>query len=151
MDEWSDENGKTLESTNPGSFQYAMENAFYGPLGELTIPVDQRNFATQDNLPTYPKKIAALRAEGAKLVTVFGIGRMMHIAFWEPHFAADFASSFLSDKIRIRRMEETVLPSRCKASSDDNRAECSYKLQEPYDSCSLQSKYDRTGSLPFLR
>jgi len=92
MDEWSDAEGKTLESTNPGAFQYAMEHAFYGPLGELTIPVNQRNFATQTNLPTYPEKIAALRAQGAKLVTVFGIGRMMHIAFWEPHFAADFAS-----------------------------------------------------------
>ncbi|MEA4832309.1 MAG: hypothetical protein VB118_06805 [Oscillospiraceae bacterium] len=92
MDEWSDANGNTLESSNPGAFQYAMEHAFYGPLGELTVPASQRNFATRDNLPTYPKKIAALRAEGAKLVTVFGIGRMMHIAFWEPHFAADFAN-----------------------------------------------------------
>lgn len=92
MDEWSDAEGNTLESTNPGAFQYAMENAFYGPLGELTVPKEQRNFATKTNLPTYPEKIAALKAEGAKLVTVFGIGRMMHIAFWEPHFAADFAS-----------------------------------------------------------
>ncbi len=92
MDEWSDAEGNTLESTNPGAFQYAMENAFYGPLGELTVPKDQRNFATKTNLSTYPEKIAALKAQGAKLVTVFGIGRMMHIAFWEPHFAADFNS-----------------------------------------------------------
>ena len=33
---------------------------------------------------------AKLKAEGAKLVTVYGIGRMFHIAFWEPHFAAEF-------------------------------------------------------------
>lgn len=92
MDEWSDAEGNTLDSTNPGAFQYAMENAFYGPLGELTVPKNQRNFATKTNLPTYPEKIAALKAEGAKLVTVFGIGRMMHIAFWEPHFAAEFDS-----------------------------------------------------------
>jgi glucosamine-6-phosphate deaminase len=25
-------------------------------------------------------------------VTVFGIGRVCHIAFWEPHFAAEFAN-----------------------------------------------------------
>lgn len=69
-----------------------MKQEFYDPLGALTVPAGQRNFATRDNLPTYPDKIAALKKEGAELVTVFGIGRMMHIAFWEPHFAAEFAS-----------------------------------------------------------
>ncbi len=92
MDEWTDADGNTLDSSNDGSFQHAMENAFYNPLGSLTVPVNQRNFATKDNLPTYPKKIADLKNDGAKLVTVFGIGRMMHIAFWEPHFAAEFDS-----------------------------------------------------------
>ena len=38
MDEWSDAPGKTLPSDNPGGFQYAMEKAFYGPLGKLTVP-----------------------------------------------------------------------------------------------------------------
>ena len=36
--------------------------------------------------------IAKLKAEGAELVLVFGIGRMCHIAFWEPHFADEFSS-----------------------------------------------------------
>jgi glucosamine-6-phosphate deaminase len=93
MDEWSDAEGNTLEPTNPGAFQYAMEQAFYGPLGALTVPPEQRNFATKANLPTYADKIAALKAEGAELITVFGIGRMLHIAFWEPHFAAEYDSS----------------------------------------------------------
>lgn len=92
MDEWSDENGNTLPSSNPASFEYCMKEAFFNPLGELTVPENQRNFATKDNLPTYPEKIAALKAEGAKLVLIFGIGRMCHIAFWEPHFAAEFES-----------------------------------------------------------
>lgn len=90
MDEWSDGEGNTLEPSNPAAFQNAMQAAFYEPLGELTVPENQRNFATKDNLPSYPGKIAALKAEGARLVTVFGIGRMFHIAFWEPHFAAEF-------------------------------------------------------------
>ncbi len=90
MDEWADAEGNTLDASNDGSFQHAMENAFYNPLGELTVPASQRNFATKTNLPTYPEKIAALKSEGAKLVTVFGIGRMTHIAFWEPQFAAEF-------------------------------------------------------------
>ncbi len=92
MDEWSDADGNTLDPSNDGALQNAMEKAFYNPLGENTVPVNQRNFATKTNLPTYPEKIAALKAEGAKLVTVFGIGRMCHIAFWEPHFAAEFDS-----------------------------------------------------------
>jgi len=90
MDEWSDARGVTLPATDPGAFQNAMEQAFYGPLGRLTVPGDQRNFATRDNLPTYPQKIGALGKEGARLVTVFGVGRVCHIAFWEPHFAAEF-------------------------------------------------------------
>lgn len=92
MDEWSDQEGNTLEPTNPGAFQNAMQNAFYGPLGELTVPVGQRNFATKENLPTYSEKIGKLKSEGAKLITIFGIGRMCHIAFWEPHFAAEYDS-----------------------------------------------------------
>lgn len=90
MDEWANGEGNTI--TGEASFQSAMEAAFYGPLGELTVPADHRNFATRDNLPTYPEKIAALKAEGAELILVYGIGRMCHIAFWEPHFGSEFAS-----------------------------------------------------------
>lgn len=92
MDEWADGDGNTLPSSNPASFEYSMKEAFFGPLGENTVPESQRNFATKDNLPTYPEKIAKLKAEGARLVLVYGIGRMCHIAFWEPHFAEDYAS-----------------------------------------------------------
>ncbi len=90
MDEWADGEGNTI--TGEASFQTAMENAFYNPLGENTVPKDHRNFATKDNLPTYPDKIAALKKEGAKLVLVYGIGRMCHIAFWEPQIGAEFAT-----------------------------------------------------------
>ncbi len=90
MDEWADSEGNTI--TGDASFQKAMEDALYNPLGELTVPADHRNFATKENLPTYPEKIAALKAEGAKLVLVYGIGRMCHIAFWEPQFGSEYAS-----------------------------------------------------------
>ena len=90
MDEWADGKGNTL--VGDASFQYAMEQAFYNPLGKLTVPPDHRNFATKKNLPTYPKKIEALKKEGAKLVLVYGIGRMCHIAFWEPMIGAEFKS-----------------------------------------------------------
>ncbi|MCL2162872.1 MAG: hypothetical protein FWH55_00465 [Oscillospiraceae bacterium] len=90
MDEWSDAEGNTLAPDDPGAFQNAMNEAFYGPLRELTIPHDHRNFATKENLPEYPQKISGLKKAGAKLITIFGVGRAFHIAFWEPHFAADF-------------------------------------------------------------
>lgn len=92
MDEWSDREGNTLPSDSTGAFQYAMEQALYGPLGDLTVPENQRHFALKDELPKYGEQIKALRDQGAKLVTVFGIGRVCHIAFWEPHFAEEFAS-----------------------------------------------------------
>jgi glucosamine-6-phosphate deaminase len=92
MDEWSDAEGSTLDPSDPGAFQNAMQGAFYGPLGTLTVPEQQRFFATKTLLPTYPERIARLKQDGARLVTVFGIGRVFHIAFWEPHFAAEFAS-----------------------------------------------------------
>jgi len=92
MDEWSDAEGNTLPPTNPGAFQNAMEQAFYGPLEQLTVPPQQRFFATKDRLPEYPERIAELRQNGAQLAVIFGIGRVCHIAFWEPHFAAEYES-----------------------------------------------------------
>src|SRR6266481_1576383 len=91
MDEWSDAQGNTLPSDNPGAFQFAMEHALYGPLGSLTVPVKQRHFAVKPELPAYAAWIGDLKKKGGKLVTVFGIGRVCHIAFWEPHFASEFS------------------------------------------------------------
>jgi glucosamine-6-phosphate deaminase len=62
----------------------------FKPLGKLTVPPSQRNFATRENLPTYAGKIAALKRDGARLVTVYGIGRVCHIAFWEPQLAGQY-------------------------------------------------------------
>ena len=93
MDEWSDRDGKTLASDDPGAFQNAMQHAFYGPLGGLTIPESQRWFATPESLPTYADRIAALRKAGGELSVIFGIGRVCHIAFWEPHFAAEYSTA----------------------------------------------------------
>ena len=92
MDEWSDAEGNTLPANDPAAFQNAMCDALFNPLGELTVPESQRNFATKENLPTYPEKIAKLKAEGVKLILVYGIGRMCHIAFWEPQFAGEYGS-----------------------------------------------------------
>lgn len=89
MDEWSDAEGNTVPASEPGSFQGAMEMAFYGPLDGLTVPIAQRHFATKEALPKFEEQIDEIVNNGGGLVTVFGIGRACHIAFWEPHFAED--------------------------------------------------------------
>ena len=43
-------------------------------------------------MPHYAARIAELKGQGAELVVIFGIGRVCHIAFWEPHFAGEFSS-----------------------------------------------------------
>jgi glucosamine-6-phosphate deaminase len=92
MDEWSDAEGNSLPASHSGSFEHAMEAAFYGPLGTRTVPRSQRHFATKSVLPEYAARIGDLRRQGAKLAVIFGIGRVCHIAFWEPHFAGEFAN-----------------------------------------------------------
>ena len=66
------------------------------------MPARQRNFATKKNLPAYPEKIAALKAKGARQVMVYGIGRVCHIAFWEPQFADEFKTYAQWKKVPYR-------------------------------------------------
>jgi glucosamine-6-phosphate deaminase len=121
MDEWSDPKGNTLPAKDPGAFQNAMEGAFYGPLGPLTVPKAQRHFATKTALPGYGGQIRALRKRGGRLVTVFGIGRVCHIAFWEPHFAAEFKS------VRAWKAQEHRLGARLHPLTIEQNAITSFK------------------------
>lgn len=93
MDEWSDAAGNTLAPDDPGAFQHAMEQALFEPLAVHTVPPGQRHYATREALPRYADDIASLRRRGARLVLVYGIGRVFHIAFWEPHFAGEYADA----------------------------------------------------------
>ena len=87
MDEWADRNGNSMPGNQPGGFEFTMNQLLFDRLGRKTIPKSQRNFATKKNLPTYAGKIADLKRKGARLVTIYGVGRTCHIAFWEPHLA----------------------------------------------------------------
>lgn len=92
LGEWSDKDGNEPEPGEEISFQKALVSLFMEPLGALTVPPAQRNYATQHSLPKYAQKIADLKAKGANVVLVYGIGRMMNIGFWEPYLAAGSAS-----------------------------------------------------------
>lgn len=87
MDEWADRKGNSMPGDQPGGFEHTMNRWLFDPLKHLTIPRGQRHFSTRKVLPTYAEKIAALKRDGALLVTVYGIGRTCHIAFWEPDLA----------------------------------------------------------------
>lgn len=87
MDDWADAEGNI-----PGLFRRSIEDYFYNPLGEYTVPENQREYPTKENLPTYESKIAKLQAEGGKVVLLYGVGRPFHVAFQEPHWAADYPS-----------------------------------------------------------
>ncbi|GMW01978.1 MAG: hypothetical protein AMXMBFR84_31140 [Candidatus Hydrogenedentota bacterium] len=103
MDEWSDAKGNTLPAKDPAAFQNAMEEAFYGPLGNAAPPKSQRHYATKTELPKFGDQIRGLKKNGAKLVTVYGIGRACHIAFWEPQYAKEYASeaAWKAEEFRI--------------------------------------------------
>lgn len=92
MGEWSDKDGNEPGPGEDISFQNALVSFLFKPLGPLTVPPGQRNYATQHNLPKYAQKIADLKAKDASIVMVYGIGRMMNIGFWEPHLASGITS-----------------------------------------------------------
>ena len=71
---------------------------------------------------------------------VFGIGRVCHIAFWEPHFAAEYASD---DDV-----EGPDPPARGPAPPADDRAERPDQLQEPDDARPGLRQHDRPRPVP---
>ena len=100
MDEWSDRDGNTLPPTNPGAFQNAMQTGLLRAARRRTPCRIARWFATPDRCPHYAEKIAELKKAGAELIVIFGIGRVCHIAFWEPHFADEYRRPSTTGKRR---------------------------------------------------
>lgn len=89
MDEYADESGRTAGIEWPGSFQNAMWREFFGLIDEeLRPPSRQLHFPTTEVISGYSSMIADL---GGADVCYGGIGWSGHIAFWEPHLAAEFA------------------------------------------------------------
>ena len=102
MDEYADATGNSVAGDNEASFEYAMTTHFFDKI-EKSVPVSQRHFASKESLPQYDEKILRLKSEGAKHVLVYGIGRMCHIAFWEPQYAAEYADNtkWLAESCRL--------------------------------------------------
>ena len=90
MDEFADQDGNTAPADWPGSFQYAMWQRFFSRIDEdLRPPLQQIHFPSSANLGDYGQQIADL---GGADVCYGGIGWCGHVAFWEAHLAAEYAS-----------------------------------------------------------
>lgn len=91
MDEYSDADGNAATGTDKASFEYAMTTQFFNKINKPNAKAN-RNFASKQSLPQYESKISDIRQKGGKVVLVYGIGRMCHIAFWEPQYAGEYES-----------------------------------------------------------
>ena len=120
MDEWSDSEGNTLDSADPAAFQNAMQQAFYGPLGNLTVPKEQRNFATKIK----PSHISRKNCE-----TKIGRGQACYgIRYRQDVSYCVLGAPFCSGVQFRRRVEKAAFQAGRQASPADNRAECDYQL-----------------------
>jgi len=88
MDEYANENGETAPRGWRGGFQYWMWHDLFDRLSpELAIPESQIHFPDSKNVSDYTKMIEDL---GGADICYGGIGWAGHVAFFEPHLAAEF-------------------------------------------------------------
>lgn len=88
MDEYADENGNTAPRDWKGGFQYWMWNDLFGRIDPaLRMPEKQIHFPSTANVNDYSRMIEDL---GGADICYGGIGWCGHIAFFEPHLAAEF-------------------------------------------------------------
>ncbi len=116
MDEWSDRDGATLPPENPGAFQYAMQAAFYGPLGSRTVP-------DRAALVRHGRSTAALcRANRRAQIKGRRADRDLRD---RPGLPYRLLGAPLRRRIREPgRLEGPDPPHRCAAAPADHRAEC---------------------------
>ncbi|MHB0879199.1 MAG: sugar phosphate isomerase family [Anaerolineae bacterium] len=91
MDEYADDEGRTAPPEWAGSFRTSMMESFFLKLDPaLRVPEKQIHFPSSANINDYGKMI---EDAGNADVCYGGIGWSGHIAFWEPHLAADFGGN----------------------------------------------------------
>jgi glucosamine-6-phosphate deaminase len=91
MDEYADDDGNTAPPEWSGSFRTSMMESFFLKIRpELRVPENQIHFPSTANINDYGKMI---EDAGNADVCYGGIGWSGHIAFWEPHLAADFGGN----------------------------------------------------------
>ena len=141
MDEWSDRDGDDPARRPPRRLPERDAGGLLRPARRRgPSPSRSAGSPRPTGCPHYAERIAELKAKGAELIVIFGIGRVCHIAFWEPHFAAEFAER--------RRMEGPDPPARRPAPPADDRAERPDQLQEPDDARPRLRQHDRPGPVP---
>ena len=125
MDEWSDAAGNSLPANHPGSFEQAMEAAFYGPLGARHGA--PRSAALRDQ--NRPAGIRRADRRTASAGSQAG-GDLRH----RPRVPHRVLGAALRRRVCERSGVEAAdaSPGREAASADD-RAERAHQFQEPHD------------------
>ena len=102
MDEWSTADGKPVAQKDypyMTKFQDDMDEQFYSLLDpEVRIPKRNRNYAVDDGLKKYEKKIDKLLDRDAGAIFTGGVGKIGHIMFWESPYGARLGKA-LSEKV----------------------------------------------------
>jgi glucosamine-6-phosphate deaminase len=116
MDEWSDGEGNTLDPKDPGAFQNARQRRSTGPLGKLTVPESQRNFATHTNLPNMVEDCHFKSAKGPSWFTVYGMAACSTSLLGKTFAAefdteADWKSTTARAKLHPLTVEQNALTS----------------------------------------
>ena len=143
MDEWSDRHGNTMPGDQPGGFENAMNGALFAPLGKLTVPRRSQELRNEaGNLPTYPDKIAKLKADGGKA----GDG------LWHrPSLSHRVLGAATRGGIFARRLEAPNPPPRRRAPPPDHRAKRPPQLQQPLHPHPLLRQLHRPRPIPEKR
>lgn len=93
MDEWADSQGKHASIGESRGVPVRDGASFLWPFGRSHGAEKPASFRFEERASVvWRTDRGSERKKGGKLVTVFGIGRVCHIAFWEPHFAGEYAT-----------------------------------------------------------
>lgn len=114
MDEYADQDGNTAPRDWKGGFQYWMWHDFFSRIDEdLRMPEKQIHFPSTDNVSRYTQMIEDL---GGADICYGGIGWSGHIAFFDPHLAAEFGEDIDAYLQAGSRIVELHLITQCQNS-----------------------------------
>ena len=92
LDEYAYEDGSTIDTRLPWSFEKVARKALVEPLAQAGVALPEVRFPGPDNIDGYDELLLeASDGRGADVV-YGGIGWCGHFAFWEPHLAQEFGS-----------------------------------------------------------
>ena len=92
LDEYADEDGRTVDKQSPWSFEFVAHRQLLHHVWQAGLDPARVCFPGPDNIARYDELVLeASQGRGADVV-YGGVGWCGHFAFWEPHLRDEFAS-----------------------------------------------------------